>query len=164
MIRTAVISDLDQIMQIVEGSKADMHSYGNYQWNEDYPKADNFINDINSGSLFVYDINGTVAGLVCINKEEPEEYKKANWSMEKEAYIIHRLAVDSSLLGQGIGYELINYVNVICIKNNISYIKTDTNALNVKAQGLLKKCGYNFVGETCLTGYRGLFYCYEKAL
>lgn len=164
MIRNAIIPDLSQIMQIIESSKLDMHSYGNFQWNEDYPKAENFINDINNGSLFVYDINGMVAGLICINKEEPEGYKNVNWSMAKEAFIIHRLAVNKSFLGQGVAYELMNYANDICSKNNIEYIKTDTNALNVKAQRLLKKCGYTFAGETSLEGYRGLFYCYEKAL
>jgi GNAT superfamily N-acetyltransferase len=141
-----------------------MHSYGNFQWNEDYPKAEHLMNDIDNGSLYVYEIEGMIAGIVCINKEEPEEYKNANWSMSKEAYIIHRLAVNKNYLGHGVGSELLNYTDVICAKNNISYIKTDTNALNIKAQGLLIKCGYTFVGETSLTGYRGLFYCYEKLL
>lgn len=164
MIRIAIISDLDQIMQIVEDSKLDMHSYGNFQWNEDYPKAEDFIKDINNRSLFVYDLEGIVAGFICVNKEEPEEYKNTNWSLAKEAYIIHRLAVNNNFLGQGVGHELIDYANAICIKDNISYIKTDTNTLNIKAQGLLKKCGYTFVGDISLSGHIGLFYCYEKVL
>ena len=96
MIRTAVISDLDQIMEIVESSKLDMHSYGNFQWNEGYPKEEDFINDITEGTLFVYDIKGIIAGVICINRDEPEEYKNANWSMAKEAFIIHRLAVNNN--------------------------------------------------------------------
>lgn len=39
MIRTTVISDLAQIMEIVESSKLDMHSYGNFQWNEGIQRA-----------------------------------------------------------------------------------------------------------------------------
>ncbi len=73
MIRTAVISDLVQIMKIVEGSKKDMHSYGNYQWNEDYPKKEDFIKDITDQNLFAYIIENTVAGIICINKDEPKE-------------------------------------------------------------------------------------------
>jgi ribosomal protein S18 acetylase RimI-like enzyme len=164
MVRTAVTSDLEQIMEIVEGSKLDMHSYGNFQWNEYYPRAENFIKDIDEGALFVYDIKGIIAGLICINRDEPEEYKSVNWSTVKEAFVIHRLAVNNRFLGQGVGYKLINHANAICIENKISYIKTDTNSLNIKAQGLLRKCGYTFVGETSLLDHEGLFYCYDKIL
>lgn len=164
MIRTAVITDLAQIMEIAESSKLDMNFYGNFQWNEGYPKEADFIKDITEGTLFVCIIKGIIAGLICINRNEPEEYKNANWSIAKEAFIIHRLAVNNNFIGQGVGYKLINHVNSICIENNISYIKTDTNSLNIKAQGLLRKCGYNFVGETSLLGYVGLFYCYDKLL
>ena len=164
MIRNAVISDLAQIVEIAESSKLDMHSYGNFQWNEDYPKEKDFIKDITEGTLFVYDVKGSIAGLICINRDEPEEYKNVNWSTAKEAFVIHRLAVNNSFRGQGVGYKLINYVKDICIENEISYIKTDTNSLNIKAQGLLRKCGYTFVGETSLLAHEGLFYCYDKVL
>ena len=62
------------------------------------------------------------------------------------------------------GYKLINHANAICIEKKISYIKTDTNSLNIKAQGLLRKCGYTFVGETSLLDHEGLFYCYDIVL
>lgn len=164
MIRAAANSDLAQIMKAVEGAKMDMHSYGNFQWNEGYPQEKDFVKDIDEGTLFVYDDEGIVAGLICINRDEPEEYKNVNFSMAKEAFVIHRLAVNNEFRGQGVGYSLINYVDDICKKNNISYIKTDTNSLNIKAQGLLRKCGYTFVGETDLADHIGMFYCYEKVL
>ena len=162
MIRTAIISDLNQIMDIVETSKLDMHSYDNFQWNKDYPKENDFIKDITEGTLFLYDIKGIIAGLICINKIEPNEYKNANWSMTKEAAIIHRLAVSNESRSQGVGYKLINYANTICIENGLSYIKTDTNSLNIKAQGLLRKCGYTFVDEITFLNHMGIFYCYDK--
>ena len=164
MIRTAIIKDLAQIMEIAESSKLDMNFYGNFQWNEGYPKEEDFRKDITEGTLFVYDIKGVIAGFICINRNEPEEYKNVNWSIAKEAFIIHRLAVNNNFLGQNVGYKLINHANAICIENNISYIKTDTNSLNIKAQRLLRKCGYNFTGETRLVGHMGLFYCYDKVL
>ena len=162
MIRTALLSDLNQIMEIVETSKSDMHSYDNFQWNKDYPKENDFIKDITEGTLFVYDIKGIIAGLICINKIEPNEYKNANWSMTKQSVIIHRLAVSNEFQSQGVGYKLINYANNICIENGLSYIKTDTNSLNIKAQGLLRKCGYTFVDEITFLDHMGIFYCYEK--
>ncbi|MHC1682965.1 MAG: GNAT family N-acetyltransferase [Clostridiaceae bacterium] len=162
MIRTALLSDLNQIIKIVEASILDMHSYGNLQWTKDYPKENDFIRDINEETLFVYDINGIIAGLICINKTEPEEYKNADWSNTKQPAIIHRLAVNTEFHGQGIGYKLINYANALCTENGISYIKTDTNSLNIKAQGLLRKSGYRFVDEITFLSHKGIFYCYEK--
>ena len=158
MIRTAIIKDLAQIMEIAESSKLDMNFYGNFQWNEGYPKEEDFRKDITEGTLFVYDIKGVIAGFICINRNEPEEYKNVNWSIAKEAFIIHRLAVNNNFRGQGVGYKLVNQANAICIENNIGFIKTDTNSLNIKAQGLLRKCDYNFAGETSLLGHVGLFY------
>lgn len=162
MIRTAILSDLNQIMNIVETSKLDMNSYGNFQWNNTYPKGKDFIKDITDGTLFVYDIKGIIAGLICINKIEPNEYKNANWSMTKQAVIIHRLAVNNKFSGQGVGYNLITYANTLCIENGLSYIKTDTNSLNIKAQGLLRKCDYTFRAEITFLDHIGIFYCYEK--
>lgn len=164
MIRTAVISDLAQIMKIVESAKLDMHSYGNFQWSEGYPKEEDFIRDVTEGTLFVCDVKGIIAGVICINRDEPEEYKNAKWSMEKEAIVIHRLAVNNSFLGQGVGYKLIKHADTICIEGKINYIKTDTNSLNIKAQSLLRKCGYTLVGQTSLLDHEGLFYCYDKVL
>jgi ribosomal protein S18 acetylase RimI-like enzyme len=164
MIRSAVISDLSQIVEIAESSKLDMHSYGNFQWNEGYPKEEDFIKDITEGTLFVCDIKGSIAGVICINRDEPEEYKTVTWSTAKEAFVIHRLAVSNSFRGQGVGYKLINHANAICIEKKIKYIKTDTNSLNIKAQRLLRKCGYTFVGETSLVDHEGLFYCYDIVL
>lgn len=55
MIRTAGIKDLDQIIEIAESSKLDMNLYGNFQWNEGYPKEEDFSKDITEGTQFVYD-------------------------------------------------------------------------------------------------------------
>jgi ribosomal protein S18 acetylase RimI-like enzyme len=164
MIRTATLLDLKQIMKIVETSKLDMHSYGNFQWNEDYPKENDFIKDIDEGTLFVYDIEGIIAGIICINNAEPEEYKTANWSKKKQAITLHRLAVSKKFQGQGIAYKLMNHANTICAQNEIDYLKTDTNSLNVKTQALLRKCGYSFTGEITFIDHPGIFYCYEKTI
>lgn len=164
MIRNAVVSDLEQIMKIVEAAKSDMHSYQNYQWDESYPKEKDFMQDVAEGTLFVYEVKGSIGGVVCINKDEPEEYKNAAWSMSGEAFVIHRLAVSNQFRGQGIGCKLIDYAEFLGREHNIKHIKTDTNSINLKAQSLLKKCGYSFVGEIGLSGHEGRFYCYDKVL
>lgn len=162
MIRKAVSSDLDQIMKIVRNTIIEMHSYGNFQWNDDYPKKEDFIRDISEGTLFIYDKNGIIGGFICINRDEPDEYKNANWSTIEKAFVIHRLAVNTDFRSEGIGVKLVTHADIICRENNLSYIRTDTNSLNIKAQRLLKKCGYTFTGEINLLGKENSFYCYDK--
>lgn len=164
MIQIAKESDMDGIMEIIQAAKEEMHSYGNYQWDEGYPKPEHFTKDIEEGSLYVYELEGSVLGFICVNKEEPEEYSQMGWSSKEEALTIHRLAVNKNINIRGVAQELMEYAEVVCKNKGVHFIKTDTNKLNVKAQGLLKKCGYTFLGETSLYDHEGTFYCYEKSL
>lgn len=46
MIRKAKISDVGTIMTIINETVKEMKSYGNNQWDENYPNSETFINDI----------------------------------------------------------------------------------------------------------------------
>lgn len=164
MIRIAEMKDLAPIMAIVEDVKSEMHAYGNYQWDETYPRTEDFEKDILDRSLYIYDEDGMLAGFLCMNTEEPMEYGDADWSMDKEALVLHRLAVNPAFRGQGVGRLLIQHADVICAESGLAYLKTDTNQLNAKAQQLLAKCGFTFAGDVGLAGHEGRFYCYEKKL
>lgn len=43
MIRKAVLMDLDIITKILKDTLVEMHSYNNYQWDENYPNKQDFI-------------------------------------------------------------------------------------------------------------------------
>ena len=162
--RKAVIGDLKEIMEIIKETIAEMHSYNNYQWDENYPQEKDFMNDIQKGDLFVAEKNGRLVGFVCINKIEPVEYNDLNWSLKEDVMVIHRMAVNPAYRRNGIGTMLMNFAEDLALRNNIKYLKTDTNSLNTKMNSLFKKCGYNFVSEMSFLGKETPFYCYEKTL
>lgn len=164
MIRKAVKEDIKNIMKIIEETIVEMHLYGNYQWDENYPQEKDFINDIQKGDLFAYEREGKLVGFVCINQVEPAEYRGLNWSFNEEFLVIHRMAVKPSVRKTGIGTELMKFADRLALENNIRYIKTDTNSVNAKMNALFKKCGYNFVGEISFLGKEKPFYCYEKII
>ena len=164
MIRKAVVGDLESIVNIAAMAKSNMKIYGNSQWNEDYPNEQHFLADIEEGTLYVAVIDERVAGMVCINREIPEEYKKVMWHLEAEHVVLHRLAVDPKFFGKGVGRALIAYADDICRAQGLRYIKTDTNELNASAQKLLRDCGYAFVGDIDLYGKHGRFYCFDRIL
>jgi GNAT superfamily N-acetyltransferase len=164
MIRKACLEDLKDIMEIIKQTIVEMHSYNNYQWDKNYPKEKDFMNDIQKENLFVIEREGKIAGIICINKAEPVEYNKLNWTLNEPAMVIHRMSVSSAYRRNGIGTELMKFTDEVALKNNLKYIKTDTYSINPKMNALFLRCGYKLVGEMSFLGKEKPFYCYEKVL
>lgn len=164
MIREAIIDDVGRIMEILKKIIDEMHSYNNFQWDENYPQAKDFIKDIEKGELYVSERENKIVGFICINRDEPKEYDGLNWSLTDEALVIHRMGVDTDYRKAGIGSELVGFADNLARQNGVEYLKTDTNSLNTKAQALFQKSNYFFVGEMSFRGKEKPFYCYEKVL
>jgi len=164
MIREAIMEDIKDIMGIIKQTIVEMSTYNNTQWDENYPQEEDFATDIQKGDLFVVEMEGKLVGFVCINKVEPAEYFRLNWSLNEDVMIVHRMAVNSDYRRSGIGTELMKFADEFALKNNIRYLKTDTYSLNTKMNALFKKCGYDFIEEMSFLGKEKPFYCYEKIL
>ena len=164
MLRLATMQDLTRIMAIVQATVMEMHAYGNYQWDEVYPTEQDFASDITQGDLFVSEAEGQICGLICINQTEPAVYADANWTLAEKALVLHRMAVDPALRGRGTGSELLQQAETLALSLGLRYLKTDTYALNEKAQQLFLKHGYHFCGEIQFRKMEHQFYCYEKVL
>jgi len=162
MIRLAETQDLTAIMEILQVVVQKMHNNNNFQWDAKYPREQDFIEDINQGELFVSVQEGEVAGFICINKVEPEEYKGLAWSLSQEALVIHRMAVSPAYQKLGIGAQLVGFADELAKQKQMKYLKIDTYSGNPKAQRLFEKLGYTFVGEMHFNGKEKAFYCYEK--
>lgn len=164
MIRKATMEDLTTIMAIIPGVIGEMHSYNNFQWDENYPQAQDFANDIQKGELYIAMREGTIAGFICINCIQPNEYAKLPWSSSEDALVIHRMAVSPDYRKMGVGAQLVSFADEVAINKKVPYLKTDTYSLNRNAQGLFQKLGYSFVGEMSFLGKEKPFYCYEKTI
>ena len=164
MIRKAKLSDLDRIMEIISEAVAEMKSYGNTQWDENYPNNETFITDINNNSLYVYEEDNLIKGLVCIDTDEDEEYKNLNWSLNENCMVTHRMAIDSKFRNGGIAGKLMDCCEEIALSNGVRYLKADTYSINTKMTSFFKKRGYNFVGEIKFPSKEKPFYVYEKIL
>lgn len=164
MIRKAVIKDVKDIMEIIKQTILEMRTYNNTQWDENYPHEKDFLNDIEKGDLFVVEREGKLVGFVCINKVEPVEYGELNWSLDEDAMVVHRMAVNPNYRRSGIGTELMKFADELASENNIRYLKTDTYSINTKMNAMFEKCGYNLIGEMSFLAKEKPFYCYEKIL
>ena len=109
MIRKANMNDLEKIMKIIKATVEEMKDYNNTQWDENYPSDKDFVSDIKKQDLYVDEIDGDVAGFICLNYEEPEEYVDLNWSSNKKAMVIHRMAVNPGFRKKGIASKLVDF-------------------------------------------------------
>ncbi|PBH92310.1 GNAT family N-acetyltransferase, partial [Clostridioides difficile] len=122
MIRKANMNDLESIMQIIKSTVEEMKTYNNTQWDENYPLEKDFVSDIKKQDLYIYEVDGEVAGFICLNYEEPEEYLGLNWSSNKKAMVIHRMAVNPNFRKTGIASKLVDFAEKLAVENNVSYM------------------------------------------
>lgn len=145
MIRKAKREDIGKIMEIVREAIALMNGEGNTQWDQSYPLPEDFFRDMDEGTLYVYD-DGEVRGFVCINWEQPPEYEPVAWKSDREATVIHRMAISEQSRGQGIAKLFMGYAEQIAQENGENYIRTDTNSMNTRMNEMFRKLGYTKAG------------------
>ncbi|MEK4668116.1 GNAT family N-acetyltransferase [Niallia sp. FSL R7-0271] len=163
-IRLATINDLDAIMNIAAKTIKIMNEEGNDQWSDKYPAEKDFKTDIENSSAFVAIMDEEVVGSIAIDRIGGKNYDLIEWTLtEKNFYVIHRLMVDPEIRGGGIASKLLAFAEIIAIENDTFYLKTDTYAINEKAQNLFLKNGFNKVGELHFPGKERPFYCFDKS-
>lgn len=164
MIRKAELKDIENIMKIIKAVIAEMKTYGNTQWDENYPQGVDFEEDIKNGALYVEEENGKFRGFVCANFVEPEEYKDIQWGFDEKCMVLHRMSINPECRNKGLASKLIKFVEDTALENGVSYIRTDTYSINEKMNALLKKMGYVHRGNMKFLGKEKDFYCYDKKI
>ena len=164
MFRLAIIEDLDQIMAIVKETIEDLNKEGNFQWGDGYPNINVFKEDIKNHSLYVYLNNSEVVAFICLNHKEDLAYKEVTWNKQEKAFVIHRFAVKRAFQRQKIGSKVIHWVEEYAKRNQIYYLKVDTNSKNIRMNALFKKMGFQYVGSIQLRNVKTVFNCYDKII
>jgi len=164
MIRLANVSDLDDIMEIIDEIKKEMKEENNPQWNEedDYPNKEKFISDMKKNQLYVYEDNQIIKGLIVISKED--DYQKLLKTSNKPSYILHRLAIKKEFRKEGLASSLFKYAEDLAKENNMEILKADTEEHNLKMNNLFIKLGFKKKGEFEYDDYPGHYIYYEKEI
>lgn len=164
MIRLANLSDLDNIMEIIDEIKKEMKEENNPQWNEedDYPNKEKFISDMKKNQLYVYEDNQIIKGLIVISKED--DYQKLLKTSNKPSYILHRLAIKKEFRKEGLASSLFKYAEDLAKENNMEILKADTEEHNLKMNNLFIKLGFKKKGEFEYDDYPGHYIYYEKEI
>ena len=137
-IRFASIADIEDIMFLIEQCIQSMESQGIYQWDDSYPTAEIFADDIKSNSLFVFEDGGSCMGIISLNENQAPEYQELIWENENgKILVIHRLAVNPGRQKQGIGRRLMDFAEDYAADQGYASIRLDAYSGNPRAASAL---------------------------
>jgi ribosomal protein S18 acetylase RimI-like enzyme len=145
MIHIVKAIELDDVDRLSLKAIRQMNLDGLTQWDERYPRAVHFLQDIRHASLYGCYIDETLVGVACIDQTFHSCYSTLPWELE-DSLIVHRMVVDPARQGQGIGRMLLEHAEGLATRSNKRFVKLDTHQDNNKMIGLLVKMGYREVG------------------
>lgn len=118
-----------------------------YQWDERYPTAENFEDDIKKGNLYVAEQYEKIIALYVISDESDEAYNYAEWKYPNEtSLVLHRFCVSPSFQNRGIGKKVLMKIESQIKNKGYDSIRLDVFTKNPYAQRLYRNNGYEVRG------------------
>lgn len=153
--RQAKISDLDQIVEIIELSKKYLKETKVDQWQDGYPAKEDLRRDIESGNSYVLTNKEEIVATTVISLDGESTYNSifnGEWITNDEYIVMHRVAVHDKYKGKGIFKELIKEAEILALNKGISSIKIDTHRDNISMQRAVvkndfQKCGIIYLED-----------------
>lgn len=153
--RQANISDLDQIVEIIELSKKYLKETKVDQWQDGYPAKEDLRRDIESGNSYVLTNKDEIFATTVISLDGESTYNSifnGEWITNEEYIVMHRVAVHDKYKGKGIFKELIKEAESLALNKGISSIKIDTHRDNISMQRAVvkndfKRCGIIYLED-----------------
>jgi ribosomal protein S18 acetylase RimI-like enzyme len=164
--RRSVESDISPIMNIITQAQENFKAQGIDQWQNNYPNPAVIKADIDKGYSYVLLKEEKIAATAAVSFDGERTYKviyEGQWLSEMKYAVIHRIAVDSSLKGQGLASIIIKHVEKMCLNRGVHSIKVDTHKDNISMQKLLEKNGFQYCGIILLED-KSERLAYEKLL
>lgn len=163
MIRIAQKTDIETIMAMAKACAKSMIANDIYQWNEHYPRASAFENDIKRNELYVLEIDGTVKGTIVVSTFMDKEYIPIKWLTKNENNIyIHRLAIHPELQGKGYAQQLMDFAEDFAMDNCYNSIRLDTFSQNKRNKKFYELRNYKRLGDIYFPKQSEYpFHCYE---
>ena len=147
--RRTIDQDVNKIIEIINQAQEYFKENNIDQWQDGYPNLEVIKEDIKNGYSYVLLKDNEIVATGAISFEKEPTYERiydGQWYSHGEYAVIHRIAVDRNLKGQGLGIEIIKEAEKLALKNGIHSIKIDTHEHNISMQKLLQKNGFQYCG------------------
>ncbi|WP_252863372.1 GNAT family N-acetyltransferase [Paenibacillus riograndensis] len=164
-IRNARRDEIGAIMELIAKCVQVMQAGGSDQWNESYPNQEVISEDVDNGTLYAYEEQGAIAGIIVLDEEQAEQYDAIDWAEGQGPHLMmHRLAVHPEVQGKGIARKLIAFAEEHARSRGYTSIRLDTYAKNARALALYPSLGYEYRGVVDFPGRTANFSVFEKVL
>ena len=165
IIRKANKTDLKNIMKMYKSCVTGMLENGIDQWDDTYPNTDVISEDLNVGTYYVAEIDGTIIGGVNIDQNQDNTYLTLDWEDKSDSFlVVHRLGVKEEFWNKKIGKYLMLFTENLVIEKGLKSIRLDTYSGNLKAMEFYRRIGYSELGTIDLKPDKEKYYCFEKII
>ena len=165
IIRKANKTDLKNIMKMYKSCVTGMLENGIDQWDDTYPNTEIISEDLNVGTYYVAEIDGTIIGGVNIDKNQDNTYLTLDWEDKSDSFlVVHRLGVKEEFWNKKIGKDLMLFTEKLVIEKGLKSIRLDTYSGNLKAMEFYRRIGYSELGTIDLKPDKEKYYCFEKII
>lgn len=146
-LRRAQLTDLDQIMNIIEQAKAHLKEVGSPQWQDGHPNRQILTEDISRQINWVLMNGHQIAGTASLQLTPDPAYQvihQGQWAQPNAPYAtIHRIAINDQFRGQGMGKLLFSNLLTVGVMQGLQNFRFDTHQMNKPMQALGQK--FNFI-------------------
>jgi ribosomal protein S18 acetylase RimI-like enzyme len=151
-----------RLMQILTDCRQSMREQGIYQWDEIYPDPQGIYNDVREKALFIARDSDLCVGLVCLDRNAPDEYRSVPWSCSGgSVLVVHRLCVHPNWQRKGVARALMNFAEQFGRSEGCTCIHLDAYSGNARAIDLYERRGYRRRGHVYFSRRSLPFVCFE---
>lgn len=151
ILRLAIEADLPAVCGIYDRAH-DMEEQGLWHtgWIRGiYPERDIAEESLAEGSLYVVEIDGAIAATARINQIQGDEYGQGRWSEDvppEQVLVLHTMIVLPEYQRHGVAQFIVSEYADMARKLGCSWLRLDTNEINLPARALYKKLGFTEIG------------------
>lgn len=159
MIRKAEAEDIPAIMAIVNEVKEQMGRCFMGQWGDDYPLAEDFLEDLSSGSLYVLSSQGEIDAFCTLDDNPLPSYQGIPFLAPRHL-VLHRFAVRKDVRGKCLGRELLAWAKQCAFSSSASLV-SDTGERNAPMRSLFNHMDGQMRGSVHFPSRHIAFLVYE---
>lgn len=163
MIEKAKLTDLSEIVAVIESARAFLKAQEIDQWQKSaYPAAADVRSDIENNVAYVLKLDGKVAAYAAVMTGFDPAYDLIHgaWRNDSHDYVtVHRMAVSTAFRGQALGQGFLT--SVFETFSTYQDFRVDTHPDNQIMQHILTKLGFEKCGVVMFEGAR---WAYQKVL
>jgi len=165
IIRKGNKTDLENIMKMYKSCVTGMLANDIDQWDDTYPNTEIISEDLNAGTYYVSEIDGTIIGGINIDRNQDHTYLALDWEDKSDSFlVVHRLGVKEEFWNKKIGKDLMLFTEKLVIEKGLKSIRLDTYSGNPKAMEFYRRIGYSELGTIDLKPDKNKYFCFEKII